>query len=323
MMMSISTTLLFLFFGLAATTTSFSNAFVVLPGGTTARRCPKMLLGQGSGTSSSSSSPVTSGLMGDVDDQALDRIRHEYKELQEKLLRDLVLTHDDAEAADIEEEMIEKAAQAAAVLRHKLSGSGSTDLSEQLREYEQRLLRALRDIRSVRHEALIDDKAVSSKVQDAMHEEFLDKVQRTIDSDEALSNLVGQHEELSGVLGQKANEWTEQDTSYLNRVEEALETDPDLLGVVDRAKKSAAVVRENKVYMDKEAHRHDSLQREIEHAIDSDPDLVAISGKASATGTFGAAVDADAAYMEKEAHRHDSLPNEIEHSIDTDPDLTN
>lgn len=55
------------------------------------------------------------------DDTTLADLQHEYKVLQEKLLADIVIAHDDDDAETVEEQMIEVAAQASAVqIQHQM-----------------------------------------------------------------------------------------------------------------------------------------------------------------------------------------------------------
>ena len=108
---------------------------------------------------------------------------------------------------------------------------------------------------------------------------------------------------------QKSNEpqKLKEEVEHLKAMEHSLETDADLAGLFKHKKSS------QKVYMDKEAHKHDSLLNEVEHSIESDPDLSNLLHQDKKINT---------AYMEHEAHRHDTVLNEIEHSIDTDPYLS-
>ena len=105
-------------------------------------------------------------------------------------------------------------------------------------------------------------------------------------------------------LAQK--QWKDE-ADRLHNLEHALVTDPDLAGCVKPPK------RAQKMYIEKEAHKHDSLHAEIQHALETDPDLVNIVGRDKKINNQ---------FMEKEAHVHDSLFDEIEHSLDNDPYLS-
>ena len=111
------------------------------------------------------------------------------------------------------------------------------------------------------------------------------------------------------LLDRMQEEWKDQ-ADRLSAYEHSLESDTDLVNFLDHLPKSP-----NKIFMDKESHRHDSLWNEIEHAIDTDPDLASIvAGKGG-----GDAVNQD--FMEHEKHRHDSLLDEVQHAMENDPDL--
>ena len=113
----------------------------------------------------------------------------------------------------------------------------------------------------------------------------------------------------SGVVLQ-ASSSAEESEPLLERMVVNAETDPYLDGILEPRRQKKL----NRIFMDKEAHRHDSLLHEIQHAIENDPDLMGVTqAKASAVNE---------AYMEKELHRHDSYWNEIEHAVDTDPYLS-
>jgi len=55
----------------------------------------------------------------DDDDSALARLQHEYKVLQERLYRDLVIQHDEEDAEQVEEQMIGVLTDATKILEHK------------------------------------------------------------------------------------------------------------------------------------------------------------------------------------------------------------
>ena len=104
------------------------------------------------------------------------------------------------------------------------------------------------------------------------------------------------------------HQWQEE-AARLDAVEHSLEDDPDLQGLVEPSHKYA-----KRVYMDAEAHKHDSLMAEIQHAIETDPDLAnVVESKKKKT--------ANANFMAQEAHVHDSLLEEVAHAVDNDPDL--
>jgi len=104
------------------------------------------------------------------------------------------------------------------------------------------------------------------------------------------------------------HQWKEE-AARLDAVEHSLEDDPDLQGLVEPSHKHA-----KRVYMDQEAHKHDSLMAEIQHAIETDPDLAnMVESKKKKT--------VNANFMAQEAHVHDSLLEEVAHAVDNDPDL--
>jgi len=103
-------------------------------------------------------------------------------------------------------------------------------------------------------------------------------------------------------------EWKEQ-AEHLRAMENSIDQDHDLDGLVEHTKKT------NKIVLEKEAHVHDSLISEIEHALETDPDLANIVTKKEKKRV-------NRNFMEKEKHMHDSLLTEVEHAIDTDPDLS-
>lgn len=112
-------------------------------------------------------------------------------------------------------------------------------------------------------------------------------------------------------------EWKEQGIRG-HAVEESLDTDPDLDGLVEHAK------HENKLYIEKEAHKHDSLLSEIEHSLENDPDLTNIVSHAIKHDNMEQKKETgvNMAFVNKEQHVHDSFLNEVQHSIEMDPDLS-
>lgn len=347
-----------------------AKAFVVVPRRTLSRH--RLLLKTAAATTTSV----------EDDDALLDRIQHEYKQLQEKLLRDLVVVHDNEEAEQIEEEMVEKAVQAASVIRYKqmkvldeaekemkkalgdieqaralkdqvhdeaiqaekeatllesidaqyedmervrdqavvhadrqleedadileMQSEYHRELAEgkeqraarilkQVQEYEARLKQALKEMRELKTGKPLRE---SMKAEAAKHKRFLDEIQATIDSDEAL---------LSSLKKSAQEKWKEE-AAHRNAMEHSVETDPDLSAVLEHKEPV------QKTYMEKESHKHDSMLNEIEHSIDVDPDLSNIAHQKEEK-------EINREFVQHEAHKHDSLLEEIEHSIDTDPDL--
>jgi hypothetical protein len=108
-------------------------------------------------------------------------------------------------------------------------------------------------------------------------------------------------------------EWKQQ-AAISHAIEQSLEMDPDLDGLVDHCKGA------NRVYRNKEEHKHDSFGSELEHSLGTDPDLANVVVDIMKK-EHPRKVD-NPAFMEREMHVHDSFLNEIEHSIDTDPDLS-
>jgi len=109
------------------------------------------------------------------------------------------------------------------------------------------------------------------------------------------------------VFGRIYQEWREE-AAHMDAMEHSVESDADLAGVFEQKK------RKSPHYMNREAHRHDSLLREIEHSIDTDSYLCNSMSKS--------AMQINQEYIDNEAHRHDSLLDEIAHSVDSDPYLT-
>ena len=104
------------------------------------------------------------------------------------------------------------------------------------------------------------------------------------------------------------HEWQEE-AAHIRAMESSLFEDPSLEGVVEQKRIP------QKIYVEHEAHKHDSLLNEIEHAIETDPDLANFVTKKTKKTI-------NSEFMEKESHLHDSLLTEVEHAIDTDPDLS-
>jgi len=168
-------------------------------------------------------------------------------------------------------------------------------LLRRLHDYEARLELVLQDIRALK---LGKPTAEMVRKEASKQMAFLDQVKRSVfDSDETLLDW----KDKSDVY----KKWAEEET-HLKGMVHAIDTDPDLSNVVKH--KEAA---ENKVYMEKESHKHDSLLDEIEHSIATDPDLANISSNEGVKTTSNY-------HMAHEAHVHDSLLNEVEHSIDND-----
>jgi hypothetical protein len=362
MMKKTTTIPFFLSMGAALTT----DAFVIVG--------PRGTCGIGRSSSSSSSTHLFLAAVGDggtvEGEDVLARIQREYRELQERLLRDLVVTHDYEDAGRLEEQLVEKAAEAAAVRRaqllrklsdaegelqravsgklharilreavreeaaqaerdrnwrlvaddHELERDAEiaeyrseyhAELAEQKERSAVRLLRKLQDYESRLQQALQDMRALHKsggsmslqeriQVVSAQHEDLLDKIKAVIDSD-----IAGQNRQQ--VADSIKEHWKEEEL-HKQEFEHALDTDPDLADVVRHKKKPA-----RPDYMEREAHKHDSLLNEIQHSIDTDPDLTDVVGKQQT-------IKKD--YLEKEARKHDSLLDEIQHSINNDPDLT-
>jgi transposase-like protein len=137
-------------------------------------------------------------------------------------------------------------------------------------------------------------KALESVVHSAAIDEGDDKVSSVASDIGMVRNL------------ESAQKQWRKEADRLHKLEHAIETDPDLAGLVEPRKQA------QKMYIEKESHIHDSLFAEIQHAIETDPDLVNIVREDK---------NINMRFMEKEAHMHDSLFNEIEHSIDNDPYL--
>ncbi|CAB9517422.1 expressed unknown protein [Seminavis robusta] len=137
---------------------------------------------------------------------------------------------------------------------------------------------------------------------------ILSKMVQGLDS--VLEDLVEEKDDTRMVkdLDEAHHEWAEE-AKRIHQVEHSLESDAYLAGLVEPSKEA------QKAFIDKEAHRHDSLFAEVAHAIENDPDLANIVAEKDDKVV-------NPSFMEQEAHVHDSLLNEIAHSLDNDPDLT-
>jgi hypothetical protein len=119
------------------------------------------------------------------------------------------------------------------------------------------------------------------------------------------------------------HQWQD-DIALLHAVEHAVETDPDLMGLVAPEKshmKKASIQH----VVEQQGHVHDSLLAEIQHALEHDPDLVNIvenTKKARSTSSDDMDNIINRDFMERGAHVHDSLLNEVCHALDMDPDLS-
>jgi hypothetical protein len=138
-------------------------------------------------------------------------------------------------------------------------------------------------------------RALESVVHNVIKEEQKDEVTTGASDARMVRNL------------ESAQKQWKDEADRFHKLEHALGTDPDLVGLVEPPK------RAQKMYIEKESHKHDSLFAEIQHALETDPDLVHIVGEDK---------QINRRFMEKEAHVHDSLLNEIEHSLDNDPYLS-
>jgi len=147
----------------------------------------------------------------------LVKLQHEYKELQEKLLSDLVLKHDAQDAIRVEERMIEVLAEASAVERHELA----KDVQEANAELEQSIGHLDHDFKEI----AAMQKAQAAKVLLERLEENEIKLAAT----QARLRRAEKHDDVQ----KHAQEATEHHRSFLNKVKDAIYAHPDLLVSMD------------------------------------------------------------------------------------------
>jgi len=311
--------------------TASTSAFVVAPAG---RSCCRIRFALG----------ATSNTNNDDDARLLAQIQHDYKELQEKLLCDIVLTHNDNEAQEIEERMVEKAAQAAAVQRYQLTRI--------LGEAERHLGQAVDDIWRAR--ALKDqahNEAAQVERDEVLLESSIDEPAENMERlrDQAVVHADHQLEEDAEILemqGEYHRELAEQEErnaarllrrleDYENRLKEVLKEMrsikatghpihkevvkqqkflDDIKWIVDSDESLLSLRQKLAPVQDKWKKEFENLQK-MEHSVESDPDLSNLMDHVPKTEHI------NKVFMEQESHVHDSLLNEIQHAIDTDADL--
>ena len=148
----------------------------------------------------------------------LAKLQHEYKELQEKLLSDLVLKHDAQDVIRVEERMIEVLAEASAVERHELA----KDVQEANAESEQSIGHLDHDFKEI----AAMQKAEAAKVLLERLEENEIKLAAT---QARLMRGAEKHDDVQ----KHAKEATEHHRSFLNTVKDAIYAHPDLLASMD------------------------------------------------------------------------------------------
>ena len=123
----------------------------------------------------------------DDDDSMLARLQHDYKALQERLLSDVVIKHDQEDAERVEEHMLEIATEAARVQEHKVMDiinhedlqskhkvEAAKILLGQLKRNESVLMTALEKLKE-------EKKALHEQEElHAQHRSFLNKVKDAI-----------------------------------------------------------------------------------------------------------------------------------------------